>query len=86
MPPSPSALISPSSELTDPSPIGSIGTDFTDVDEVDEVDEQQAEDLRQTASTAPAKSPTAAKSGDLKVEFYCKKTLPHSLAYNVVLD
>lgn len=64
MPPSPNALVSPSSELTDPSPIGSIGTDFTDVDEVDE---QQVEGPRQTALTAPAKSPTAAKSTDLKV-------------------
>jgi hypothetical protein len=66
VPPSPNAIISPGSEVTDPSPIApsSNGTDFTDVDGLEEVQEEVS---RETTVTEPKKSPTALKSPDLKV-------------------
>ena len=66
MPPSPNAVTSPGTEVTDPSPIApsSAGTEFTDVDGLDE---EQADVSKETTVTAPKKSPTGLKTPDLKV-------------------
>lgn len=66
VPPSPNAITSPGSEVTDPSPIApsSNGTEFTDVDGPDEVQEEVAQ---RTTVIAPKKSPVAVKSPELKV-------------------